>query len=249
MTSIGCHTMLWDFRKNDYHTWVKAEGIVDKFPPIRPSASVVPVAIGTDNQVCQVGIGLHDSSAALIPYLACFDEPFVLISTGTWCITLNPFNHEPLTPDELARDCLCYLTFEGKPVKAARYFGGNEHELMVKSLAAEFGVAEDFYQVTSLAPPALAEKYSAFMRQLIEKQVQSTRLAMGQTHVQRLFVDGGFSKNEIYMDLLAAAFPQMKVYAAEAAQATALGAALAIHGAWNEKVVSGDLIGLKRYGG
>jgi very-short-patch-repair endonuclease len=41
-----------------------------------------------------VGAGLHDSSAALIPYLSAFEEPFALLSTGTWCITLNPFNQD-----------------------------------------------------------------------------------------------------------------------------------------------------------
>ena len=91
---------------------------------------------------------MHDSSAALIPYLACFDEPFLLISTGTWCISLNPFNHEPLTAEELQQDCLCYLSYEGKPVKAARYFGGNEHEQTVKKIASGLitGVSEDFYK-------------------------------------------------------------------------------------------------------
>ena len=40
ITSIGCHTMLWDFRKNDYHDWVKAEGILEKFPPLVKSGGV-----------------------------------------------------------------------------------------------------------------------------------------------------------------------------------------------------------------
>ena len=29
--------MLWDFQKNDYHDWVKAEGIAEKFPPLKSS--------------------------------------------------------------------------------------------------------------------------------------------------------------------------------------------------------------------
>ena len=50
---------------------------------------------------CKVGIGLHDSSAALIPYLVNFSMPFVLISTGTWCISMNPFSKTALTAEEL----------------------------------------------------------------------------------------------------------------------------------------------------
>lgn len=198
-----------------------------------------------------IGTGLHDSSAALIPYLACFDEPFVLISTGTWCISLNPFNLEPLTAEELAQDCLCYLSYEGKPVKAARYFGGNEHELKVKALAEEFGVSEDFYRWIQLSESlkfseSLKRRYLDFMRQLVEKQVISTRLAIGNMPVRRIFVDGGFSKNEIYMNLLAQSFPDMEVFAAEVPQATALGAAISIHACWNEKPLSKHLISLKQ---
>ncbi len=240
ITSLGCHTMLWDFQKNDYHEWVKSEGIAEKFPPIYP----YPI---TNNQSTNQPIsGLHDSSAALIPYLASFAEPFVLISTGTWCISLNPFNDEPLTDFELKNDCLCYLTFEGKPVKAARYFGGNEHEIGVKKLAAEFGVADDFYQKPLAAGAEIFEKYAIFIAQLVEKQVVSTRLAIGKSPVRRIFVDGGFSKNGIYMKFLAAAFPEMEVFAAEIAQATALGAAMVIHDFWNKKPMPKNLISLKK---
>ena len=32
MTSIGCHTALWDFKKKDYHYWVYNEEIYQKLP-------------------------------------------------------------------------------------------------------------------------------------------------------------------------------------------------------------------------
>src|SRR6185436_17742410 len=92
-----------------------------------------------------VGAGLHDSSAALIPYLATFREPFILLSTGTWCISLNPFNHSQLSDYELDQDCLCYLSYEGKPVKASRLFAGYEHEQQVKRLADHFNKPLDHY--------------------------------------------------------------------------------------------------------
>lgn len=240
MTSIGCHTMLRDFAKNDYHDWVKAEGLTEKFPPIRAAAQ---------------GVGLHDSSAALIPYLAGFAEPFVLISTGTWCISLNPFNREPLTPGELAQDCLCYLTSEGKPVKAARYFGGHEHDEAVKKIAAGCGVSPDFYKNSHPGGAGGSDArfqnaqhtYAGFMREMVAKQAASTRLAIGSSPVRRIFVDGGFSGNGLYLQLLAGHFPGMEMYAAEVAQATALGAALAIHGRWNRKPIPATLVALKKF--
>jgi hypothetical protein len=47
--------------------------------------------------------------------------------------------------------------------------------------------------------------------------------------------------------LLAAAFPHLEVFAASVAQATAIGAALAIHKHWNSKNIPGDMIELKYY--
>ena len=139
ITSIGCHTQLWDFQKNKYHDWVTGEGMDKKLAPVFPSDKTINTVFNNKN--IAVGAGLHDSSAALIPYLTVFSEPFILISTGTWCISLNPFNDEPLTVDELKKDCLCYIGFKGKPVKASRLFAGYEHEQQVQKLAMHFNQA------------------------------------------------------------------------------------------------------------
>ena len=34
ITSIGCHTMLWNFEENNYHDWVYEEKLNEKFAPI-----------------------------------------------------------------------------------------------------------------------------------------------------------------------------------------------------------------------
>ncbi|RYF69066.1 MAG: hypothetical protein EOO39_18270, partial [Cytophagaceae bacterium] len=65
--------------------------------------------------------------------------------------------------------------------------------------------------------------------------------------ISRIFVDGGFSHNSIYMNLLAAAFPEIDIWAASVAQATSLGAALAIHEHWNPEPIPADLIDLTYY--
>lgn len=246
LTSIGCHTMLWDFSRQDYHPWVAEEGILEKLAPLRASDEAVELHFA--GKKIRAGIGLHDSSAALIPYLATFEEPFLLISTGTWSISLNPFNDEPLTASELQQDCLCYLSFEGRPVKAARLFAGHEHDEAVARMSAEYGVLPDFFERAGLTPSSSAEKaYLDFMKQLMEKQVVSARLALGRTPVRRIFVDGGFSKNDIFMTLLAQAFPEMEVFAAEIPQASALGAALILHKHWNTQPLPQNLITFKKY--
>ena len=316
ITSIGCHTNLWHFEKNEYHEWVEKEGISKILPPIFPSDAAIP-ALFEDKELV-VGVGLHDSSAALIPYLMSFHEPFILISTGTWCISMNPFNDVPLTPEELAQDSLCYLSYQGKSVKAARIFAGNEHELETRRIAEYFNCPLDFYknvefdpeiahilrgdnselisnnselnlinlelndpefnlindelntinsqlktnnkgELSSVLKVSGFEKrdlinyknetiaYHQLMLDLVKLQAVSTNLIIQNTPVRRLFIDGGFSKNPLYMNLLAESFPDLEVFAASVAQATAVGAALAIHRFWNRKPLRKDLIDLKYY--
>ena len=144
ITSIGCHTNLWNFNDQTYHRWVIEEKLKNCFAPILPCSTCIPFV--HSNKKLIAGLGLHDSSAALIPYLISFNEPFILLSTGTWCITLNPFNHSPLSDDELHQDCLCYLSYHGKPVKASRIFAGHEHEQQVNKISAFFNKPLDYYK-------------------------------------------------------------------------------------------------------
>ena len=250
LTSIGCHTALWDFEKNDYHNWVKQEGLDKILAPIAPADERIPSYF--NGRWYQAGIGLHDSSAALIPYLASFSEPFVLLSTGTWSISLNPFDQAPLTAEELKNDCLNYIQYKGKPVKASRLFSGHEYDQGIKVIAEKFGEDAIKYRNIPYDPDMPGEDIAAYyelMHNLIAKQKIATGYVLKNTPVKRIFVDGGFSKNSVFMHLLAAAFPAIEVYAASMAQATALGTALAIHHQWNSKPIPTDLINLKYYSG
>jgi L-fuculokinase len=280
ITSVGCHTQLWDFQKNKYHRWVYAEELRTKFPPIYRGEKILRVTNDTRN--IAIGIGLHDSSAALIPYLKLFSEPFILLSTGTWCISMNPFNYSMLTDYELHNDCLCYLTYEGKPVKASRLFAGNEHEEQVKRLAEHFHKDVNFYKTVAYDSSLLKEfhrlnistrvngdtammqksdfgkrsladfetyeeAYHQLMFDIMTQQVFSTKLVLAQTAVRKIFVDGGFGKNDIYINLLASTFPHIRVYGANIAQASSLGAALLLHNHLNKEDIPSNLINLKYY--
>ena len=277
ITSIGCHTHLWDFKKHRYHDWIYKETIDKKLAPIISCAEVA----GTIHDI-PVGSGLHDSSAALIPYFTSFNEPFVLLSTGTWSISINPFNHTPLTSDELNQDCLSYLSYQGDSVKASRLFAGYEHEQQVKRLAEHYHTATDYYKAVQydasicnrlrraqffettenksamIGQSAFSsrnlhdfetceEAYHQLILDISKQQVQSTKLVMQNKPVKKIFVDGGFSKNDTYMNLLAAAFPHIEIYSATVAQASALGAAIAIKRVWNDLALPENLIAVKRY--
>ena len=179
----------------------------------------------------------------------------------------------PLTDEELEKDCLCYLQFSGKPVKASRLFLGNAHEKGAERIASHYAIPADFYKairhdkgLSALAQERLLSKdfssfeavdlmevaspdlaYNILIAILVKKQIESIDLILKHQDAENIFVDGGFSKNHVFMSMLAFHHDGKKVYAAEVAQATALGAALAIHDAWNPKPVGEDLINLKWY--
>ena len=93
-----------------------------------------------------IGIGIHDSSSSLAPYFASSNGKFLLISTGTWCINMNPFNTEKLTAEQLDRDCLCYMSITKQPVKSSRLFLGHLHEVAVNKLNNHFKTRSDYYK-------------------------------------------------------------------------------------------------------
>lgn len=274
-TNIGCHTNFWNFEKEEYHHWLTEEEMLGKMAPMVSSSHVSPASFPGSNY--HVGVGLHDSSAALIPYLKSFKEPFVLLSTGTWSISLNPFNQYPLTAEELNQDVLCYMQYEGKPVKASRLFAGFTYEQQTKRIAVHFGCDAVVFRNLDFVPALVTSlpnqnknktenwrvlqfesrdlkefdneitAYYQLMADLVLQQYHSTKLVLDDTPVKRIFVDGGFSRNAVFMNLLAIIFPDLEVYAAHMPQATAIGTAMVIHQVWNKRPLPNDIIDLKLY--
>lgn len=253
-TSIGCHTLCWDFTSDGFPYWTHSEGISRLFPPMH--AADRPLKVNVNGRELMVGIGLHDSSSALIPYLLSMQEPFMLLSTGSWSICLNPFNDRPLTPDELGQDCLCYLTFQGRPVKASRLNAGFRHEAAVEALSLAHGKDAGFFfqmdwdprlasrvrsQVVDSGMDTAASAYYAFLDGLVTEQVYKIGL-VSSPHIRHLYVDGGFSKNAVFMGMLKERLPGWEVKSAEVGQATALGAAVVMHTAWAEGPLPDGLI-------
>ena len=206
-----------------------------------------------------IGSGVHDSSAALVPYLARYADPFVLLSTGTWAIALNPWNHEPLTTYELSRDCLTFMQPDGSPVKASRLFLGFEHDAQVHKLTAAYGVARDAYKRVAYSrkldpvgrPPSLAfthlhsslrakriqpvtdatfeQAYHRLVRELVDLQLSQLDLVVARKELRLLIVDGGFSKNTLFVTMLSDAYPHARIELSATGNGSALGAAILVN--------------------
>lgn len=261
-TSIGCHTMLWNYNKNNYHDWVYAEEI-DK---ILPSIVATNTSINSnyEGKRIKIGIGIHDSSAALLPYLQSDEKPFLLLSTGTWNISLNPYNEEILTENDLTIDCLNYMNVYGNPVKASRLFMGNEYNIQLQKLCNFYEKKNEhhknikfnkgmydtlkanyqqYFAFESIAPNKLGDDkikladfenfemaYHQLMLELMELQCESVERAIGNTKIQRIYIDGGFADNDIYIQLLASYFKNYELRTTKSPLGSSLGAAMIISG-------------------
>jgi len=177
-TSIGCHTAMWDFDHMDYHPWIREEDIHLQ-PPI-PVGESFPVS--RQGRAFEAGIGLHDSSASLAPYIFAAPAPFILLSTGTWCISMNPFNTDPLAAEELERDCLCFLGVHGKPVKSSRFFLGRIHDLNLARLEKHFSVHPGDYKRINPGQLTLRQIWEkgkrVFFRDRVPEQLVDERAAL-----------------------------------------------------------------------
>ncbi len=258
-TSIGCHTGLWDFDNMDYHPWLEDQGI--SLPNPVPVETIDEVIIDGKKIIC--GIGIHDSSSSLTPYFTGNRGNFILESTGTWCINMNPFNSEKLTVEQLDSDCLCYMSVTRHPVKSSRLFLGNMHENGIIILNDHFKTTEEFYKNVAFDPDMysmLREKYSGdrraflntgpglrefreridlfdfksfdeayhqLMIELGDLTIETVRLILKENDdTENIYITGGFSRNNLFLKLMAKAFRTKKVYTSEIKNSTALGAAL-----------------------
>lgn len=259
-TSIGCHTALWDYGKQGYHPWVSKEKIDPLLPPIVPADTSTTGKVA--GHTLRIGPGIHDSSAALLPYLESIRKPFVLLSTGTWSIALNPFTDGRLSEGDRDRDCINYMRIDGRPVKASRLFLGNEFGVQLDALSKQYGVPRDRYKqvefdrrlyrrirsafvpsirwtsldtgncpsATKWTHPTYEGAYHQLVYELCLMQEAHIRHIIRDPGIKRLYIDGGFSDNQVFVEILSQLIKPMRIRTTDASLGSALGAAIAVSG-------------------
>ena len=262
LTSIGCHTALWNFSENDYHSWVHEEGITEKFPPLTPTGARSETTIS--GNLINIGVGIHDSSAALYPFSFLSNDPYLLLSTGTWSIVFNPYSTQPLTAEELENDCLLFLQPNGNAVKAARLFLGYTYQqkleeighyfkydlrklsketfdnLLLETISTSTQRYFSFPLLNMEEMPASATDLSLFTSfeiayyqmiwELSTYQIKAIKIATEGKEFQRMYIDGGFSKNNIFIQSLKIQLPSTEIIVSEFSSGASLGAAMQVKG-------------------
>lgn len=146
VTSLGCHTDLWNPSARDYSSLVDRQDwrrlmapvrqASDSLGPILPEIAVkTGLASGTP-----VHCGIHDSNASLVPHLFSRKPPFAVVSTGTWVVSMAVGGRAvSLDP---ARDTLINVNALGDPVPSARFMGGREFETIMSGREKQWDEAD-----------------------------------------------------------------------------------------------------------
>lgn len=251
VTSIGCHTDLWDPATGTPSTLVDALGIADKMAPVRRSGDLLgtllpEIATATGLPASTpVAVGIHDSNASLYPHLLAQKPPFAVISTGTWVVTMAVGGTSgDLDPD---RDTLMNVNALGDPVASARFMGGREYEL-IQAGPPVTPTPDDITQVLTtplLLLPAVDPQTGPFQGQQMqwigpEPAIGSGRRAAALSFYLAMMTDmclsltgaagptiieGPFAHNTAFKSMLAAATGRPVLHSF-AATGTAIGAAM-----------------------
>lgn len=126
---LGCHSHLWDFKKNKLSSLVSKLEMRKQFPPNEKAWKIVgSKKIGNSN--LQIINGVHDSNASYLYFKNSNIKNFTLVSTGTWYIIFNQQNSlSDLNPHY---DMTANIDVYGKPIPTMRFMGGREYEYLMK---------------------------------------------------------------------------------------------------------------------
>jgi sugar (pentulose or hexulose) kinase len=250
VTSLGCHTDLWDPWKADFSSMVDRLGWRELMAPVRlardrlgPILPALAARTGLDPQT-PVLCGLHDSNASLLPHLLADAPPFSVVSTGTWVVSMAVGGRKiELDP---ARDTLVNVNALGDPVPSARFMGGREFSLLTDGKPQVWNDS-DVAAVLSrraLLLPSTQQGSGPFPHRTAQ-WIDAEALSPGQRFVVISFylalmtatcleliggdgpttVEGPFAQNQPFVLMLATATGR-PVVASETATGTSIGAAL-----------------------
>jgi sugar (pentulose or hexulose) kinase len=242
ISSIGCHSHLWNPRADTFSSLVERRGWRPKFPPFHRAGDILGEAQVGGSSI-PIHNGVHDSNAALYYYRSLGYSDITLISTGTWVIVFNQAC--PLDALDSSRDMLANVTVDRAPIATARFMGGREYEVIAAGSRAtasratlQQAIDRGQFALPSFAPggpfpsregvlqgpassnpeerAAIATLYVALMMDLVLDQLRSSN---------RIVVDGGLARNQALLGILAALRPAQSVSHNVAAEGTAMGAA------------------------
>lgn len=255
VTSIGCHTDLWNPHKQTFSDLPAKLGIQDKIAPVRHPSDIlgyilpeIAQATGLDAKT-PVCVGIHDSNASLYPHVISQDGPSSVVSTGTWVIamSLKDADVSSIPPLDPERDTLINMNARGQAVASARFMGGREYEI-IQSGQSYDPTQQDVAAVLNnflMLLPAVEAGSGPFQGREMQWMGEEPPIGSGQRSATLSFylalmtgtclklidgagptiVEGPFARNAEFVSMLKAVTAR-PVFTSEAVTGTSIGAAL-----------------------
>lgn len=227
VTSLGCHTDLWNPKLGDYSSLVDQLGWRSLLPRVQPTG--VPLGPVKTELAAELGLpedclvlnGIHDSNASLVPHLLTRAEPFSVVSSGTWTVICGI--GAPLSSLDEQQDMLLNVSAYGAAVPTIRFMGGREWETLRGDGQAHLDELPALIEAGVFALPSFSDQGGPFrhLRGRLLGPVErlsgtgkttlaSVYCALMTDHCLRLLnnggdvvVEGAFAANEVYMAVLA----------------------------------------------
>lgn len=252
ISGMSCQSHLVDVRTDEPSSFIRRMGWQKLFPR-RAKAWETIGALKPEFRGAsfrgegRILAGVHDSNGNFLRYMAVGLDKFTLLSTGTWIIGFD--TEAKLDVLDETRDTVTNTGVFGNVVICFRFFGGHEFDVVSQHASPEtasLAVVERLMSAGTLAlpsfsdaggpipdsgnkghiagpPPAdeaerasLASLYCALM-------VAESLTAIGSKH--DIVVDGPFSKNTVFLSLLASLRGSQRVLASDLRDGTTAGAA------------------------
>ena len=250
VTSLGCHSDLWEPKTGQFSKLVDKLEIRNKFAK-RVSANAIQGTLLPEvsaqtklPQDLKVTSGIHDSNASILPYLTSQKKPFSVISTGTWVIVMAVGGKDIALSED--KDTLLNVNAHGHALPSARFMGGREFELLGGEECPEPTHAdiECILAQGVMITPAVVPETGPFqgkrMRWVGKEPAKETGeraavigfyLALVTARSLKLigaqgpiFVEGSFARNSAFLAILSAA-TKSEVFALSSETGTSIGAA------------------------
>jgi L-fuculokinase len=173
-TSLGCHTDLWEPRRGEFSSFARTMGCDLRFgrranawTPLGPPLLTVAATTGLSSE-CKILAGIHDSNASYLAHRAVREQPFCVVSTGTWIVVMAHGSPLDVLREEL--DTLANVDAFGNAVATARFMGGREYAAICgadASLTQPSGAdLEAILASGALAVPSFADQGGPFREQV-----------------------------------------------------------------------------------
>lgn len=250
VTSLGCHTDLWNPSACQFSSLSEKQGWDELFPPLVETGAklgnILPelaqeTGLPTN---CAIFNGIHDSNASLVPYISKPLDSLTVISSGTWTV-IATINGELDSLDE-HKDMLANVDAFGRPTPTIRFMGGREWETLRSDVEASLEDVAFILENGIFALPSFASGGGPFARyegkilarDIVLNPAQQSALAdvyvalmtdycidlLGQSNMT--VVEGAFSNNANFLTLLSSLKSGSEIYASRDVTGTAGGAAL-----------------------